>query len=121
MRTEQCEVCKNDFNVKDLFLQWHTVGEVYVCKDCIEKHKQYETYACYAPDSDITFVFAMARIQLDTNFIELSQTLIGYHFGKKDKDYENRMLNDWITSENTVGMLRQSFNANLRDDEEVLY
>ena len=53
---EQCVKCEKEFKTKDLFLQWITCGEAYICKDCIEKHKQYIIDPCYADDSDITFV-----------------------------------------------------------------
>jgi hypothetical protein len=124
---EQCIKCGKEFKTKDLFLQWYTSGEAYICKNCIKQHKQYSIEPCYAADSDITFVFAIARVQITKHdWIELSQTLIGYHYGEPDdlgnKEFEQRMLEDWLTKNKKVrkDLIRQSFNENQRD-EEVLY
>lgn len=125
---EQCIKCNKEFKIKDLFLQWYTNGEAYVCKDCIEKHKIYQTEACYSADSDITFVFAIARVQITKHdWVELSQILIGYHYGSPDnsvsKEFEQRILEDWLTKNGKVrkDLLRQAFNENCKSDEEVLY
>lgn len=125
---EQCVKCNKEFKTKDLFLQWFTSGETYICKNCIEKHKIYQTDTCYSADSDITFVFAEAVVYLQErplkgDFVQLSQTLIGYHFGKPDKQYIESMLSDWLTGNDKVrkDLLRQAFNENLKSDEEVLY
>ena len=129
---EQCIKCGKEFKTKDLFLQWVTDtekyfdGEAYICKHCIEAHKEYSIDPCYAAGSDITFVMAVARVPIDNdNYIELSQTLIGYHYGDPDgsnKPYEQRMLEDWLTKDEKVrkDLIRQSFNENQKD-EEVLY
>jgi hypothetical protein len=127
---EQCIKCGKEFKTKDLFLQWYTSGEAYICKNCIKRYKQYSIEPCYAADSDITFIFAIARVQITKhNYIELSQTLIGYHYGSPDnsiisdsKEYEQRMLEDWLTKDEKVrkDLIRQSFNENQKD-EEVLY
>lgn len=122
---EQCIKCKKEFEVKDLFLQWVTTGEGYVCRDCIEKYKQYYTDTGYASDLDITFVFAVARIPLDNNdFVELSQTLIGYHYGhpEDNEGYKAQMLQNWLKYDEQIriDLLRQSFNENQKD-EEILY
>lgn len=123
MRKETCEVCKQDFKIKDLFLQWHTAySEVYVCEDCIKKHKEYSTESCYCPDADITFIFAQARIKHEGEFIELSQTLIGYHYGEPvgNEGYARDMLKEWLVDKEAKWLRRQSFNENCKD-EEVLY
>lgn len=123
---EQCIKCNKEFKTKDLFLQWVSAGEGYICKDCIKKYKQYTTDSCYAEDSDITFVFAIARINLgDGDFAELSQTLIGYHYGSPENNdgYVKQMLEDWLTGDDKIrkDLLRQSFNENSKYNEEVLY
>ena len=122
---EQCIKCNKEFKTKDLFLQWVTTGEGYVCKNCIKKYKQYTTDSCYAEDSDITFVFAIARISLDNgDFVELSQTLMGYHYGKPDNNHDHvkTMLEYWLRGGQTrKDLLRQSFNENGKYKKEVLY
>lgn len=120
---EQCVNCKKEFKVKDLFLQWCTSGETYICEKCIKYHKWYTTEACYAEDSDITFVFALARVKVtEYEFVELSQILIGYHYGKPDESYEKHMLNGWLENHGNIrkDLLRQAFNENCKN-EEVLY
>ena len=126
---ENCIKCNKEFKTKDLFLQWFTASsEVFICKDCIEKHKMYQTESCYAADSDITFVFAGAMVYvqerpLKGDFVQLSATLIGYHYGKPDKQCAEAILSDWLTGDDKVrkDLLRQAFNENGKHDEEVLY
>lgn len=125
---EQCIKCERNFKVKDLFLQWVSNGEGYVCKNCIKKYKEYTIDPCYAGDTDITFVMAIARIPVGEDFIELSQTCIGYHYGdpydEDAKEYEKRILEQWLTKDRKVreDLLRQNFNENQNQkDEEVLY
>lgn len=126
---EQCVKCNKEFKTKDLFLQWYKIDEVYICKDCIEKHKMYAVETHYARNSDMTFVFADARVYIDErplgdDYIMLSQTLIGYHYGEPENnyDYEKQMLEDWLTGNDKIrkDLIRQSFNENMKD-EEVLY
>jgi hypothetical protein len=119
---EQCIKCERNFKVKDLFLQWTTYGDDYVCKDCIKKYKQYSLDPCYAPDSDITFVFALSRVQITKNtWIEVGQTLIGYYYGgvEGNEGYRQQMFEAWLKGDAKY-LLRQSFNENQKD-EEVLY
>lgn len=121
---EQCAKCNKEFETKDLFLQWFTLGETYVCEDCIRKHKQYQIDCCYSPDSDITFIFAMARIPVADEFIELSQSLIGYLYGEYTANDSNvkLVLQDWLTNNPEIrkDWLRQNFNENNKN-KEVLY
>ena len=123
---EQCVKCEKEFKTKDLFLQWITCGEAYICKDCIEKYKQYTIDPCYASDSDITFVMVRTIVPVGEDILDLSQTLIGYHYGNPDdkdnKEFEQRMLDDWLTKNRKIrrDLLRQAFNENGKD-EEILY
>ena len=124
---ENCVKCNKEFKTKDLFLQWFAMGETFICKDCIEKHKMYNTDSCYAADSDITFVFAEAVVysqeQPKGDSVLLSTTLIGYHYGRPDKQCADAILSDWLTGNDKVrkDLLRQAFNENNKADEEVLY
>ena len=123
---EQCVKCEKEFKTKDLFLQWITCGEAYICKDCIEKYKQYTIDPCYAGDSDITFVMVRTIVPVGEDILDLSQTIIGYHYGNPDdkdnKEFEQRMLDDWLTKNRKIrrDLLRQAFNENGKD-EEILY
>lgn len=122
---EKCIKCNKYFKIKDLFLQWYTGEEIeqYICKDCIKQHKIYFTDACYAEDTDITFIFAIARIPVNGEFIDLSQTLIGYHYGRPDEQYTQDLLAEWLKSntKERINLLRQAFNENDKHDKEVLY
>lgn len=119
---EQCVKCEKEFKTKDLFLQWITCGEAYICKDCIEKHKQYIIDPCYADDSDITFIMVRAIVPVGEDILDLSQTLIGYYYGHDDGRYEQRMLDDWLTKDKKIrrDLLRQAFNENGKN-KEILY
>lgn len=123
---ENCVKCGKEFKTKDLFLQWFELGETYICKDCIKKHKTYLIDPCYAGDSDITFVMVRACVLIGKDVLDLSQTLIGYHYGNPDdedsKKLEELMLKEWLTGDKKIrkDLLRQNFNENQKD-EEVLY
>lgn len=126
----KCELCEKE--TKELFDCWLTSeiddenweSECSVCEDCIKTKKQYDIKLCYSEKSDITFIFAIAKITLDeTHYIELSQTLISYAYGLIDKDdnYVQWALKIWLngTEKERKDLLRQAFVEN--DYEEVLY
>lgn len=117
---------------KNMFRQWVANqsmsiedGECYICEDCIKDDKSYVADVHYSRDSDMTFIFAVARVLIDENthkYALLSQTLIGYVYGKADVDdpYVKWVLGQWAIG-NRAELLRQSYNENRKMDEEVLY
>ena len=122
MSKELCIKCNKEFKTKDLFLQWTTNGDAYICEDCIKEHKQYLIDPCYA--DDITFIFARAIVTITKHdILDLSQTLIGYYYGPPDDEDSKRILNDWLTKDVKIrkDLIRQAFNENGKYNKEVLY
>lgn len=117
---------------KNMFKQWVAnqslsleSDECYICEDCIKDDKSYIADTCYCENSDMTFIFAVARVLIDENthkYALLSQTLIGYVYGnaKPNDPYVKWALGQWAIG-NRVKLLRQSYNENNKMDEEVLY
>lgn len=129
-----CIKCNKQTKVKDTFVQWYTshniddnMTEHTICKRCIKKHKIYEIETCYSQEADITFIFAKTRIPMPSNsYIELGQTLIGYHYGHDDesnKQIKVKVLKIWLKGNNKARreLLRESFNENGKYTNEVLY
>ena len=127
----KCIKCGKEHD--NLFTQWAAgldAVECDICEDCIKKHKMYSAVTCYSDDMDMTFIFAEARVYLkerpidERSFILLSQTLIGYVYGRPDRNtgYIQQALELWIANEgsNRLNLLRQNFNGNDKN-EEVLY
>ena len=127
----KCIKCGKEHN--NLFRQWVTNQddiECDICEDCIKKHKMYKTVTCYSDDMDMTFIFVEARVYLkerpidERSFVLLSQTLIGYVYGRSEntKDYIEDAVTKWIANKGNdrLNLLRQNFNENNKD-EEVLY
>lgn len=117
-------------STKDLFKQWSNDShwDVHICKDCIKKHKMYHPITTYSEDMDMTFIFVEARVYLSERplgdyFVMLSQTLIGYHYGRENKECVDDTVARWIANKknNRTELLRQAFNENYRSHEEVLY
>ena len=127
----KCIKCGKEHD--DLFIQWAAgldAVECDICEDCIEKHKMYKVVTCYSNDMDMTFIFVEARVYLkerpidERSFILLSQTLIGYVYGKPNQNtgYIQQALELWIANKDNdrLDLLRQNFNENNKN-EEVLY
>lgn len=117
----------------NMFTQWVTNQEDIecdICEDCIQKHKMYNKVLAYSSDMDMTFIFAEARVYLkerpidESSFVLLSQTLIGYVYGRPENTewYTDDVLRLWIRNQGNdrLKLIRQSFNENNKD-EEVLY
>lgn len=127
----KCIKCGKEHS--NLFRQWVTNQEDIecdICEDCIRDYKMYATVLCYSQDMDMTFIFVEARVYLkerpidDRSFVLLSQTLIGYVYGKPEynRGYADEALQIWLRNQGNdrLNLLRQNFNENNRN-EEVLY
>lgn len=128
----KCEICEKE--TKQLFDCWlisrvdneNLESECSICEDCIKTKKQYDVDLNYCADSDITFIFAVARIINDKfHFIDLSQTVIGYVYGHvedKNDNYVQWVLKQWLngTEKERKDLIRQAFVEN-EVNKEVLY
>ena len=124
----KCAKCGKETNSKDLYWQWTNSTEQWccdICKNCIKEHKQYRISTDYANSSDITFVWAHAYVQInDDTRAYLSQTLIGYLYGKPTmEEIMDWCFKEWLNGDELKrkNLLRQAFNENDKHDNEILY